>query len=419
MHVAAAGGAATYVNLPDITSKQGAALVELARTAMTAYLHRRSVLSSMATPPQLKELGERRNAVAVTLRSGGSVMAVAVHGASGMRDNLITAALQAMRSPRLPDRVDEKVLGALTVEVEVLGEPRPTDPEKIDRAMAPGLTGLQCGSGYSTVHVLPSAAYVLGLSPAQMLRGAMLPARPAATTTPAGPRVAVFATRHFVGYPNSSAFELYRGKLSADPAELNDRAALAGAESVGKYLASHQGADGWYAVGDGGTSLGDHLYAAWAMARLAARLHCPAFTDSAKRALAAARGKVTRGNRQATVEAGSPDEDLAAAGLMSLALSLDTTKDTVDLRAELLAGLAESLTAPTSRPANQPKGRPELMHRGKYIALLAMGPIPACAPAVASARKTLLKCRPADAEAALWAFRAGAADAWPPAFGEP
>ena len=422
LHVTAAGGAATYVDLPDITGAQGAALVELARTAMTEYLHRRSALSSMTVPPQLKKLGQRRNAVAVTLRSGGSVMAVEVHSASDLRTNLIVAALQAMRSPRLPDRIDGKVLDALTVEVEVLGEPRPTDPDKIRQAVAPGLTGIRYGSGNSTVHVLPSAAYVLGLSPEQMLRGAMLRSRPAATTTPAGPQVAVFATRHFVGYPNSSAIELYRGKISAAGAELDELdkgAALARAKSIGKYLASHQDDDGRYAVGDGGTSLSDHLYATWVMARLAARLRSPALTESVKRALAAAKGKIAGDNGQAMVDAGSPDEDLAATGLMSLALGLDTTKEAIDLRRDLLAGLAESLTAPTTQPQIRPEGQPVLVGRGKYIALLAMQPNPACAPVVASARKTLLQCRPADAEAALWAFRAGAAAAWPPAFGDP
>jgi len=421
LHVATSSGAAQSVLLPEVTTAQGAALVELARSAMTEYLHRRSGPSSMTIPPQLKKLSQRRNAVAVTLRSGGSVLAVEVHSASDLRTNLIIAALQAMRSPRLPDRVDEKVLDSLTVEVEVLSEPRPVDIDKIDQAVSPGVTGIQCGSGNSTIHVLPSAARVLGLSPRQMLRGAMVRVRPAAatTTTPAGPRVAVFATRHFVGYPNLAAIEFYRGKLSPVPAELDDKTALARAESIGRYLASHQDNDGRYAVGDGGTSLSDHLYATWAMARLAERLGSPALTRSVKLALGAATEKLTRGKGQAKFDTGSPDEDLAATGLLTLAVGLDKTKEAIQLQRDLLAGLAEDLTAPTSLPQNQPEHQPVLTHRGKYIALLAMQPNAACAPAVASARKTLLQCRPADAETALWALRAGAVNAWPPAFGDP
>ena len=119
------------------------------------------------------------------------------------------------------------------------------------------------------------------------------------------------------------------------------------------------------------------------------------------------------------VDTGSPEEDLAATGLLTLAVSLDKTKKAVELRRDLLAGLAEKLTAPTSLPQSQPERRPVLTARGKYIALMAMQPNPACAPAVASARKTLLQCRPTDAETALWALRAGAANAWPPAFGDP
>lgn len=377
----------------------------------------------MTIPPQLKELSQCRNAVAVTLRGGGSVLAVEVHSASDLRTNLIIAALQAMRSPRLPDRVDEKILDSLTVEVEVLSKPHPADIEKIDHAVVPGVTGIQCGGGNSTIHVLPSAARVLGLSPKQMLRGAMARVRPEVATTATnaqtGPTVAVFTTRHFVGYPNSSAIELYRGKLSPVPAELDDRTAIALAEAIGKYLASHQDSDGRYTAGDGGTSLSDHLYATWVMARLAKRLGSPTLARSVKLALGAANEKLARARGQAMVDTGSPEEDLAATGLLTLAVSVDKTKEAIELRRDLLAGLADKLTAPTSLPQSQPQHRPVLTHRGKYIALMAMQPNPACAPAVASARKTLLQCRPADAEAALWALRAGAASAWPPAFGDP
>jgi len=407
-----------------MTADQGTAMITEARTAMTEYLLRRSGPSSVQIPPQLKKLSQYRNAVAVTLRGGGSVLAVEVHEASDLQTNLIIAALKAMRSPRLPDRVDEKVLNSLTVEIEVLGKPRPADIDKIDQAVVPGVTGIQCGRGSSTIHVLPSAARVLGLSPTQMLRGAMARVRPETATSSnstaqAGPTVSVFTTRHFVGYPNSSAIELYRGKLSPVPAELDDRTAMVLAESVGKYLASHQDGDGRYAVGDGGTSLSDHLYATWVMARLARRRGSPTLERSVKLALGAATEKLARVKGQAMVDTGSPEEDLAATALLTLAVSLDETKEAIELRRDLLAGLAETLTAPTSLPQSRPDRQPMLTARGKYIALMAMQPNSACAPAVATARKTLLQCRPADAEAALWALRAGAASAWPPAFGDP
>ena len=448
---AAAGDVAPAVgaaDLPDVTPQQGAALVDLARTAMMDYLRARTAPSSVKIPPQLRELGRRPNAVAVTLRSGGSVVAVEVHSAGDLCMNLIIAALQAMRSPKLPDRVDDKVLDGLTVEVEVLGEPRPIDPNHIDQAIVPGLTGLQCGSGSSTVHVLPSAAYVLGLSPEQMLRGARLrllrAAEPESRLAEAGGQPAVFAARHYVGYPGSPAVELYRGKLSPAPPELDDKAALAAAASIGRYLAAHQEADGWFTVGEGEMTLVDQLHATWALGRLAARQPSPLLAECVKRAIAAASKKIVRSSHgRAVVKADSPDDTLAATALLALALALemDRTKQAVELRRELLAGLAESMAeplaasnvgplaesnvGPTSQPKTaaapqtQPTNPPRQVSRGRYIALLALAAEPAYAQAVASARQTLRKARPADADAALWAFRAGAAKNWPPEFGEP
>jgi len=455
---AAAGDVAATVgaaDLPDVTPQQGAALVDLARTAMADYLHVRIAPSSVKIPPQLRELGRHPNAVAVTLRRGGSVVAVEVHSAGDLCTNLIIAALQAMRSPKLPDRVDDKVLAGLVVEVEVLGKPWPITADQVDRAVVPGLTGLQCGSGSSTVHVLPSAAYVLGLSPEQMLRGAMLrlqrAAEPQSPSPVAGGQPAVFAARHYVGYPDSPAVELYRGKLSPAPPELDDKAALAAAASIGRYLAAHQEADGWFTVGEGEMTLAGQLYATWALARLAARQPSPALAESVKRALAAAGRKIVRSQGRAVVKADSPDDILAATAFLALALALDPdkTQEAINQRRELLAGLAESLAeplaasptaplvasiaeplvasmvGPTSQPKTaaatqtQPTSPPRQVSRGRYIALLALATDPACEPFLASARREMLSARPANAEAALWAFRAGAAKNWPPAFGEP
>ena len=544
---AAAGDVAPAVgaaDLPDVTPKQGAALVALAQTAMTDYLRARIAPSSVKIPPQLRELGRRPDAVAVTLRRGGSVMAVEVHSDGDLCMNLIIAAMQAMRSPKLPDRVDDKVLAGLTVEVEVLGKPLPIDQDQVDQAVVPGLTGLQCGSGSSTVHVLPSAAYVLGLSPEQMLRGAMtrvggadgqLPdvewSGVAADGSPAGGHLsrskeraaaaqpAVFTTRHYVGYPGSPAIELYRGKLSPAPPELDDKAALAAAASIGRYLAAHQEADGWFTIGDGEMPLFDQLYATWALGRLAARQPSPLLAECVKQALAAADKRIARSQGRAVVKADSPDDTLAATAflVMALAAGPEKTQEAGTLRRELLAGLAQnlaeplaesiaeplaeslveplaasnvgplaasmveppaasnvgplaaslaeppaasmveppaasnvgplaasnvgplaasnvgplaasnvgplaaSMVEPTSQPktATAPTNPPRQVYRGRYIALLALAAEASYAQATASARQILRRTRPANAEAALWAFRAGAAENWPPEFGEP
>jgi len=420
------GAADSAAGLPDVTPRQGAALAALAREAMTDYLHARTAPASVKVPAELRELGRRPNAAAVTLRSGGSVVAVEVHGAADLCTNLIIAAMQAMRSPKLPDRVDDKVLAGLTVEVEVLGEPRPIDPNQVDQAVVPGLTGLQCGSGSSTVHVLPSAAYVLGRSPEQMLRGAMLrlgrSEEPQSPSPAAGAKPAVFAARHYVGYPGSSAVELYRGKLSPAPPELDDKAALAAAASIGRYLAAHQEADGWFTVGDGETTIVGQLYATWALARLAARQPSPALAESVERALAAAGRKVARGQGRAVVKADSPDDTLAATALLALALDTDRTKQAVELRRELLAGITASPDAPAARPGAGPAtaaaAQPHRVSRGRCLAAMALATDPACEPFLASARREMLLARPASAEEALWKFRAGAGASWPPAFGD-
>jgi hypothetical protein len=240
-----------------------------------------------------------------------------------------------------------------------------------------------------------------------------------------------------VGYPGSPAFELYRGKLSPAPPELDDKTALAAAASVGRYLAAHQEADGWFTVGEGEMTLGDQLYATWALARLAARQPSEALAECVKRALAAAGRKIVRSQGRAVVKADSPDDTLAATAFLALALGPDKTQEAIAQRRELLAGLAQSLaeppaasiveptsqpkTAPATAPttATAPTSPPRQVYRGRYIALLALAAEPAYAQAVASARQVLRMARPADAEAALWAFRAGVTRNWPPEFGEP
>ena len=421
------GAAVGATDLPEVTPQQGSALVDLARTAMTDYLHVRAAPSSVRIPPQLRELVRRPNAVAVTLRRGGSVMAMEVHSAEDLCTNVIIAAFQAMRSPKLPDRVDDKVLAGLTVEVEVLGKPLPIDQGQVDRAVVPGLTGLQCGSGSSTVHVLPSAAYVLGLSPEEMLGKTMQQLQgPAESQLPPGKtnlQLAVFAARHYVGYPDSPAFELHRGKLSPTPPRLDDKAALAAAASVGRYLAEHQEADGWFTVGEGETTLVDQLYATWAVARLAARQPAPALAESVRRALAGAGRKVARNQGRAVVKAGSPDDTLAATALMALAMQADRTKQAVELRRELLAGLTGNLDAPATRPGAGPAtsaaARRHGVTRGRCLAAMALATDPACEPFLASARREVLVARPASAEEALWKFRAVPGLAWPISFGDP
>ena len=128
--------------MPALTRPQGAALVGLARSAMRKYLTDRIDAKSMPLTAELMPLRNAPNAAAVTLRSRGAVVALEIRDDGELCLNVAAAALRAMRSSKLPDRVDRKVLDALTVEVEVLSPARLVAREKLPSVMVRGLTGL-------------------------------------------------------------------------------------------------------------------------------------------------------------------------------------------------------------------------------------------------------------------------------------
>jgi len=138
--------------------------------------HERRRMAVAANVPA--DCARLRNAVAVTLRRDGAPAGNVVRTEATCRPNIAAAAQQAMRSPRLPDKIDRKVIDTLTVEVEVLSSVRPIERESLEAAVIPGLTGVAYwrsppasapeAAGFpsgSFSWVLPSAAYILGLTP--------------------------------------------------------------------------------------------------------------------------------------------------------------------------------------------------------------------------------------------------------------
>jgi len=421
----AAGADATALQtLPKLTADQGRALVRLAREGMNRYLTHRGGPEAMRLPSELRPLRGWRNAAAVTLRDGGRVVAVQVRTGEELCTNLLAAALNAMRSPRLPDRVDRKVLDALTVEVEVLSVPRTVPRRSLAAAIAPGLDGLLYGRGPlpgisasrpagprephagAMAWVLPSAGYVLGLNAEQMRRGAMLRYRLTSRNASLPPYLAVFTTRHYVGSPGGPTVELFRGKDMTVRRQIDEGALRAAAGKVGSYLVRHQAKDGRYCRDDRPASVPDHLYATYAMARLARRYPKQAFARSAALAAGHASGLVKRSGNRALVEAAGRDETLAATALLALALGQAAPDDrTLRLRAELHRGLLAELSrdaassAPTSRPASR--------SAGPYVAWLALAASKDHADELRALRKAFTRASPGDFLAHLWAFRAG------------
>jgi len=411
-------------SLPKLTITQGRALVQLAREGMNRYLTHRIGPEAMPIPVELRALRGRSDPVAVTLRSRGAVVAVQVRTGAAVCRNMLAAALTAMRSPRLPDRVDRKVLDALTVEVEVLSGRQPVDRADLAAAIVPGLTGLVYSRGEPAgaaatapsaprksgrigglAWVLPSGGYVLGLDAEQMRRGAMLRYRLTPQNASLPPRLAVFTTRHYVGFPGGRTVELFRGKDLAVRKRIDEPTLQAATEQVGRYLVLHQAKDGRYCRDDQPASMPDHLYATCAMARLAGRHPNRQFARSAAAAAKCASSLARRSGNRALVEAGRPEETLAATALLALAIAeVEPDEAMLGLRAELHRGLLAELAraGPSSAASRSAKAA-----EGLYIALLALAGDQENAVRVRGLRKAFAQVRPADFAARLWACRAG------------
>ncbi len=232
---------------------------------MLTYLRFRTEAEQIPIPKQLTALEQSRNAVAVSLRSEGQLVARTYSSGNSIAGNTIRAALRAMRSEKLPDRITANTLEDLSVEVEVLGKPRSVKQADLTESILPGLTGVELLCGMEQVRILPSESYLRGLSPEQTWRACLARLDPETASAKMERVWSIFATRHFVQPPHEAARFLYRGKLIGDrPGQyrqsLPHRMLLA--------LLQGQGPEGRFQAGDHEAPLIDHLYLTWVLSEL-------------------------------------------------------------------------------------------------------------------------------------------------------
>ena len=354
--VFASAAAAKPPPAPSIGRADGKALIALARAAMRDYLTSRTNSEDYRLPAAIRPLASRPYAAAVTLRLRGSVLARHVRSDGPLPRNVVAAALQAMRTPKLPDRVTAADLADLTIEVEVMGDARSVSAQALPEQFVPGLTGLTLSRGARTAHTLPSTAVVLGLSLEAMQRDcrARMPRSTSSTPLPAE-QWALFATRHYVGFPDGTVVWLVRGKMLLPHEAVSEAMLSAAAERVGECLLRNQRKTGTYDVGSDRASLQDRLYATVAMARLARRTGRRDFAASVNAALAYAGRLVKTADGRAWIGDGERG-NLEATALLAMAVADapgPKSPEASRLHEALLETLRQSLKAPPDDKLNR------------------------------------------------------------------
>jgi hypothetical protein len=274
---------------PQLPAQAARQLTALARSAMLRYLASHQPANAQPIPDELKAVNANGNGPAsvadlpydavVTLRQDGQTVATAVGEGRGLASNVIVAALLAMRSPKLPDRITSDLLMRLTLELSILGKPTEIKGAHIAAVAAPGLIGLKLTRGvrdpglriegadslFRETFVLPSTAYVLGWDAARMRSQCLreMGSNPLASGLKGTWHA--FATVHVVDDADGGTWQLYRGKILA-PAEAIDAEALAaGADRAAAWLMRQVDKDG--RLGPDDAPLAEQLYAAWVLAR--------------------------------------------------------------------------------------------------------------------------------------------------------
>ena len=292
-----------FPTAPIMTLDDGKQLVNLARGGMAEFIKSRTPADKYPIPPEMKRLTTKFRSASVTLRSSGKLLARSIRADTNVCRSVLSAALDAMRSSNLPDRVTPAVLAAMTVEVEVLGPAMSVRPEELNSSIVRGMTGAKVSRDGTKGYLLPSTACQLGLS-ANQSRALCL-----AQLSDAGGGKAkawsLFGSKHYVGYPDGVVVQLFRGKILLPPTGLTAETLSSAASTAGLFLVRSQGPDGRYATPGRKAALHEHLYATYAMAKLSKRDGRKLFSLSVNRALAYAAGFVVADEKQARVLAKS------------------------------------------------------------------------------------------------------------------
>ncbi|MFP4105479.1 MAG: hypothetical protein ACLFVU_05225, partial [Phycisphaerae bacterium] len=284
------------------------------------YLDYRTPAEKQAIPESLRSLAETNYAVALKLRLQGSPVARRVEaGGSNTVRNLLTAALRAMRSSQLPNRVDRKVLEALTIEVEILGEPTDTVPEDLPEAYIPGLTGLLARRGRRETRVLPSTGYILGLNADAARRMTIGKLPPSRNDASAPVRLSLQQSRHYASYPGRPAVWLYRGKRLMPMEAIGEKELARAAEAIADFTVRYQLDSGRFAPPGDRPDLVDHLYATWILARYAAARKVSDYNGAIVKAVSfAAAQRKTGKTGNVYLSTRLPADQLAAAAMYVL-----------------------------------------------------------------------------------------------------
>ncbi len=329
---------------PELTPSQGLALIGLVRQTMADYLLTRNDANRAKTPADLAELNYP---AAVTLRSNGEIVAQIIKADdNSLTANVASAALKAMRSEKLPNRVNQAVLDSLTVEVEVIGREVPAVQGDLEDLIEPGLTGLALSRGQKKAFALPSTAYELGIGAdqMQMLCLSQIPLNP--TILNDQPQWSLFATRHFVGLGDELVVELFRGKRLSEFNSLDEQTLTEAARAIGRHLQRKQDFSGQYHTESGKPSLRDHFYAAYSMSKLATATGNKKFADSATDALLGASRSINKGPVGSYVLTPNPNNQLASTAYLAMALFLmPEIEDAESVMGELVAAMKADFLA--------------------------------------------------------------------------
>jgi hypothetical protein len=316
---------------------------------MLRYVENRQDAQNVPIPKELQPV-KSECPVLLTLRHEGKTVARCVHHGAGLTGNVIEAALRAMRSRSLPDRITREYLESLRIELEIMGRVAPIEEERIHDDLRVGLDGLQLTVGvddprlkgphfqdvYQEAVVSPATAYVLGWDAPRMKQQCLTDIRWRPENRSLRRQWNRFATLHYVSYPDNSAdgaptgtWLLYRGKILLPPLSANDcQLRLDIARQVGDFLRRHQESSGLYVLPDVKSSTARQLHAAWAMARLGKTLKDgQAYADSANAVLgciAKQYVKLDPDDKRANVFTVNPKQEVLATAMFILAAAEDS-----------------------------------------------------------------------------------------------
>jgi AMMECR1 domain-containing protein len=436
----------------QVRSSDGPALVGLARSAMVEFLANRTPVERQAIPDNLKhlELDKRTYAAAVTLRHEGQTVGRAIKNVSVKNDrgllqpasvcrNVIAAALEAMRSEQLPDRVTRAYIDSLTVEVEILSPPAAVEPPPgqplsgplVERLIHPGRTGLRVSRGAETGTLLPSDGYTLGLDAAGIRQASQASVPQSPANADMDWRYWLLESRHFVGYGDATpglagrVLCLTRGKtllpdMQATPEAVAEEIAKT-LPRVAAHLLTNQTEDGLYAIGQTATPLRDHLAAACAMLRAGQRLRSDELIASGMKGLDYAVRLCHREDGKAYVQT-APTDQYGATAMLAHAISLvpHRNEQSEALYGELIRALLAGIGKdgwPLARLDGEPSKTKAPLRDAllAYMVLFGGAATPEEASAYGAMEQALTAATPTTPTEALWRLRVGL----PPAIATP